>query len=87
VSTAKKGGRKPLVLAKGVKNTLAGSGLARAKKGAQRHVLASGETTTLCGIDSTAWIEKVVEDEQLVTCPLCAKALKEAAKASKEATS
>jgi hypothetical protein len=44
---------KPRVLARAVKNMLAGSGLARAKKGAQRHVLAEGETRTLCGIDTT----------------------------------
>ena len=86
MSTAKKGGRKPLVLSRGVKNTLAGSGLTRAKKGAQRHVLASGQTRTLCGIDTTTWQETVVEDG-LVTCPLCAEALKAAAKAEKEAAS
>ncbi|MGH3079016.1 MAG: hypothetical protein ACRDPZ_12650 [Gaiellaceae bacterium] len=87
MSTAKRGGRQPLVLAKGVKNTLAGSGLTRAKKGAQRHVLVSGETRTLCGIDTQSWQEAVVEPDALVTCPLCAQAVKEAARASKEATS
>jgi hypothetical protein len=45
--------RKPLVLAKGVENTLPNSSMARAKKGTQRHVIAGDETRTLCGIDTT----------------------------------
>ena len=76
--------RPACVLAKPVRNTLAGSGLARAKKGNQRHVLAVSETKTLCGIDTTSWAEKVVvEDETTTNCPYCATALEEAAKAAK----
>jgi hypothetical protein len=75
---------KSRVLAKGVKNTLAGAELVRAKKGAQRHVLASGETRTLCAINTATWTETVVEPDALVTCPYCAATLKAAAKAAKE---
>ena len=36
---------------------------------------------TLCNIDTSKWVERVDVDEAAkVNCPLCAKALKEAAK-------
>jgi hypothetical protein len=43
-----------------------------------------GETRTLCRIDTSEWIEKAeVGESELINCPLCAKALKPAAKAAK----
>lgn len=68
-----------------MENTLPNSSMARAKKGTQRHVIAGDETRTLCGIDTTKWSEKVDVEDETVNCPLCAEALKAAAKGAKVA--
>ena len=79
--------RKPLVLPKGVKNTVEGSTLVRSGKGKQVHVLPAGSTRTLCGIESTKWSETVAVDGTTTNCPVCAEALKaEAKKAQQQAT-
>ena len=83
-TTAERPKRGSLVLKTGVKNTLADSTITGSKKGAQRHVIRHRETRTLCRIDTFKWVEKaIIEEGELVNCPLCAKALKDAAKAAK----
>ena len=53
----------------------------QAKRSPQVHVLPADATRTLCNIDTTKWVESVdVDPDAKVTCPLCAKAMKTAAK-------
>ena len=41
----------------------------------------AGATVTLCAIDTAKWVEQAdVADDAKVTCPPCAKAMKDAAK-------
>ena len=73
--------RRPLTLTRPVKNTLPASSLVQAKRSPQVHVLPADATRTLCNIDTTKWVESVdVDPDAKVTCPLCAKAMKTAAK-------
>jgi hypothetical protein len=76
--------RKPLVLAKAVRNTLDWSTIVKAKRSQQRHVLLAASTRTLCGIDTAKWRERDDVSETTVTCPVCAAELKAAAKKAKQ---
>jgi hypothetical protein len=77
--------RGPLTLNRPVKLTLDGATLAKATRSQQIHVLPAGEATTLCSIDTTKWAQPDdVEANAKVTCPLCAKAMKQAAKDAAE---
>jgi hypothetical protein len=78
-----KNARKSLVLAKPAKNTLSGSTIVRAKRSQQRHVVRAETVRTLCGIDTTKWRERDEVTETTVSCPVCADALKVAAKEAK----
>ena len=73
--------RGPLVLARPVKNSIAGSTVVKATRSRQIHVLPSDASVTLCGINTERWAEQVdVDADAKVTCPLCGKAMKAAAK-------
>jgi hypothetical protein len=77
--------RGPLTLNRPVKLALEGATLAKATRSPQVHVLAAGETTTLCAIDTTKWAQPdQVADDAKVTCPLCARQMKQAAKDAAE---
>ena len=65
----------PRVLAKPVKVKLAeGERILRSKRGPQAHLVAAGETLTVCDINSAGWqdVEDVTAKGE-VTCPVCAK--------------
>jgi hypothetical protein len=85
-TTSNAAARRPLTLSKAAKNTLEGSTLVKASRSPQVHVLPAGKTRTLCAIETTKWASQptVIEDGK-ITCPLCAEALKAAAKEAKEA--
>jgi hypothetical protein len=69
--------RRPLTLARPVRNSLDGSTVVQAKRSIQRHVLPADTTLTLCVIDTAKWVERVdVDANAKINCPLCAAALK-----------
>lgn len=77
--------RRPLTLAKPVKNTLEDSTLVKAKRSPQRHVLPAGSERALCGVNPSGWAATDEEfTETTVNWPFCADALK--AKKAKQAT-
>ncbi len=83
-TTTERKPRGPLTLKRPVKNTLDGSSLVQAKRSQQIHVLPADQTRTLCNIDTAKWSdEPTVHETGKVTCPLCAKAMKEAGKPAK----
>ena len=73
--------RGPLVLARPIRNTLPHSTLVKATRSAQIHVLPADATRTLCSIDVSKWAAQgeVAEDAK-VTCPICAREMKQAVK-------
>jgi hypothetical protein len=71
--------RRPLTLAKPVQNTIDGATVVQAKRSPQRHILPTGSTTTLCGIDVTKWAAQAdVDADAKTNCPLCVKAMRAA---------
>lgn len=65
----------PRVLAEPVKVKLSkGERILRSNRGPQTHLVADGETLTVCDIDSAGWTEaEDVSKAREVTCPICAK--------------
>lgn len=53
------------------KRTPRGVELVRPKGGTQRHARRKGQPKVLCGIDSSAWKETLVEKGEPITCPWC----------------
>ena len=77
----------PRVLTKPVKVKLTeGERVLRPKRGPQAHLVAAGETLTVCDIDSAGWTEADdVSKAHEVTCPICAKRIAAGQRVSRRA--